>query len=371
MEQPEVSTTNQEEIKCNNCGAKLNFSPGTEMLKCPYCEAENEIEASEEHIEEIDLESFLSNLEDSAEVEQVVTVSCNSCNAKTTFDPNIVSDECDFCGNPIAVKEGTKSDLIKPKSLLPFKVEQGEAFKLYSGWLSGLWWAPNDLKKYARQKEKLVGIYIPYWTYDSDTYSRYTGQRGTNYQTTETYTTTVNGKSTTGTRTVTKIRWSFVSGHVSRAFDDVLVLASTSLPKKYADKLDPWDLENLVSFDPKFLSGFKAESYQVDIKDGFTEAKDIMEVTIRRDVKYHIGGDHQRITTLDTSHSSVTFKHTLLPIWISAYKYKTKSYRFMVNGRTGEVQGERPYSWIKIGLAILGVLALVAAVIIIYNYNAA
>ena len=61
----------------------------------------------------------------------------------------------------------------------------------------------------------------------------------------------------------------------------------------------------------------------------------------------------------------MTFKHTLLPVWISAYRYHDRTFRFLVNARTGEVQGERPYSWIKITLFVMLILAVVAIVAMI------
>jgi hypothetical protein len=76
---------------------------------------------------------------------------------------------------------------------------------------------------------------------------------------------------------------------------------------------------------------------------------------VRRD----IGGDEQRVNSVDTKYSDETFKHILLPIWMAAYKYNNKTYRFVVNGQTGKVQGERPYSAWKIAFAVL--LALLAA----------
>ena len=88
-----------------------------------------------------------------------------------------------------------------------------------------------------------------------------------------------------------------------------------------------------------------------------------MEVVIRGTVRSDIGGDQQRIHQLDTRYNDVTFKHILLPLWISAYRFSEKVYRFMINGRTGEVKGERPYSWIKIALAILLVIAIIAVIV--------
>ena len=165
---------------------------------------------------------------------------------------------------------------------------------------------------------------------------------------------------------VRKTRWRSVSGRVARFFDDVLVLASQSLPKKYTDGLEPWDLSALEPYTPEYLAGFRAEGYQVELVDGFAEARAFMDRMILRDVKYDIGGDRQRVSDVDTSISDVTFKHVLLPVWLAAYKYRGKTFRFVVNGRTGRVQGERPYSAIKITIAVIFglILALIAGFVI-------
>lgn len=157
-----------------------------------------------------------------------------------------------------------------------------------------------------------------------------------------------------------KIRWTPVRGHVRRFFDDVLVGASKSLPRKILDALQPWDLEQLVPYDENYLSGFRSEYYQVDLDEGFDHARQVMDSVIYRDITLDIGGDHQRIHQVRTLHSGTTYKHCLLPVWSAAFRYRNKSYRFVINGRTGEVQGERPYSWWKIGFATLAALLLAA-----------
>ena len=88
---------------------------------------------------------------------------------------------------------------------------------------------------------------------------------------------------------------------------------------------------------------------------------------IERDVKFDIGGDRQRIQDIDTSVKDVTFKHILLPVWLATYKYRGRSFRFVVNGRTGRVQGERPYSAWKIFFAVL--LGLIIAGTVGYLYG--
>ncbi|RLD76495.1 MAG: hypothetical protein DRJ10_13480 [Bacteroidetes bacterium] len=355
-------SSNQDEIACVQCGANLTFAPGTDSLKCEFCGALNTIEVDEheraEAHQEIDFHDFVNNQMDIAPKIEILTIKCDGCGAETTFDPNVISDSCDFCDSPLTSKEGHKSSIIQPKGMLPFKIKDKEGLELYQNWLKKLWFAPNKLKQYARQSEKLAGIYIPYWTFDSKTNTNYTGERGDDYEETERY--TENGESKE--RSVTKTRWSNVRGRVSRDFDDILIPASNSLPIKYVERLEPWDLNNLVPYDTKYLSGFKSESYQKGLEDGFVAARDKMKDIIREDVRRDIGGDRQTIDSMDTDFDAVTFKHILLPIWISAYRYNQKAYRFMVNGRTGEVQGERPYSWIKIALFVLMIIAIIATV---------
>ena len=341
------------ELKCSGCAAVLRFAPGTKSLKCQYCDTTTKIKDDLTQIEEINLEEFLSYQFSQEEKKEIITVKCNGCNAAVTLKPNVTSDSCPFCGVSLVIKNGTSSSILKPKSILPFKVKPAEAQASFKKWIKSLWFAPNELKKYAKSEQTLNGMYIPYWTYDSATRSSYTGQRGTDH-------TTTNSKGNRKTRT----DWHPVSGDVSRNFDDVLVVASKSLPEEYAQALEPWDLKGLVPFDEKFLSGFRTESYQLDVAQGLPIAKDIMEVTIRKDVCRDIGGDHQRINSLATTHQNMTFKHTLLPIWISTYRFHQKPYRFLVNGRTGEVQGERPYSWIKIVLFIISIAIPVAYYVI-------
>jgi hypothetical protein len=328
------------------------------------------IEKSEEIIEEIDFEKFLASNEGVKVQQELVTVRCDGCGAHVTLAPNIVSDRCPFCSSILVVKMAVKESQIAPGSILPFGIDSQQAFGEFKKWISKLWFAPNELKRFAIQPETLKGIYIPYWTYDSQTFNTYTGQRGDKYYVNESYTTTENGRTVTKTRSVEKIRWTSVSGQFDQFFDDILVLASYSLPKKYADNLEPWDLKNLVPFNEKFLSGFRTETYQLDLKVGFEHAKQTIDELLRQEIQRRIGGDYQKITSRHSTFSNITFKHILLPIWISAFRYKNKVYRFLINGRTGEVQGERPYSaWKIVRLILLILLGMGLAVLIVSTIN--
>ena len=161
---------------------------------------------------------------------------------------------------------------------------------------------------------------------------------------------------------MTKVRWRSASGRVARFFDDMLVAASASLPERFRPALGKWDLAELEPYQPVYLAGFRAEAYTVDLEAGFDEARALMDRVILRDVKMDIGGDRQRVHRIDTDVSDVTFKHILLPVWIAAYRYRGKAYRFCVNGRTGAVSGERPWSAWKIAIALILALLLAAGI---------
>ena len=97
-------------------------------------------------------------------------------------------------------------------------------------------------------------------------------------------------------------------------------------------------------------------------RESFEEARQKMADAIREDVRRRIGGDRQRIDKIQTRHDAITFKHLLLPVWMLAYRYNDKSFRVFVNAATGEVQGERPYSWVKITLLVLTIAAAIGTI---------
>lgn len=349
---------------CIRCGAKIDFAPGTSSLKCPYCGFESEIPQSETGVLELDYREFLEKAGNEKESSEAQRVQCDKCGAQTTMPAESAAGACPFCGANM-VFSASVSRLIKPEALLPFKIARKEAFESFRRWIKSLWFAPGKLKQYAQSESKLAGVYLPYWTYDSATTTDYSGERGDYYYTTEAYTAIVNGRSVQRTRQVRHTRWSSASGTVRNDFDDILVLASRSLPRERVEQLDPWDLQNLVSYADEYLSGFLAESYQISLPEGFEAAKGVMSAAIQNSIRQDIGGDEQRIHSAQTRYENITFKHILLPIWLSAYRFREKIYRIVINARTGEVQGERPYSAWKIAGTVLAALIVVGIIILI------
>ena len=359
---------------CEQCGAQLRYAPGQTRLVCDHCGHAQDIpteapRSRAKALQELDLAKGLRDDLSSGEMVEVRTTSCPNCGAQVEITGATHATECPFCATPVVLDTGTRRH-IKPQALLPFVFTEAEARKAMVAWMGSLWFAPGTLLEYARKGRAMNGVYVPFWTFDADTSSRYSGERGEYYYETRTVQVRVNGKMETRQEQVRKTRWYPTSGRVARDFDDVLIMASRSLPERLGDELTPWDLGALTPYNPEFLAGFQAEGYTVSLADGDAEAKDRMSDVIRQDVRRDIGGDEQRIHSVDTDWSDETFKHILLPIWMAAYKYNGKSYRFLVNGQTGEVQGERPWSVWKIASLVILIAALALGALYLSNPEA-
>jgi len=356
------------QFPCNSCGANLMFCPGQQSLKCPYCDSVNEIAIEDVPIEENDFLTKLDEIENHPEQVDTIEVSeikCGACAAEFAIDPNETAGECPYCATPF-VQQPHSEIILKPGALLPFKVTRAKGKDQFNKWVSSLWFAPNKLKEYARTTEKLQGVFLAHWTYDSYTVTSYMGQRGEYYWETEWYTDSEGNRKS---RSVRKTRWYPASGRVSNRFDDILVVANDSLPRKYTQKLEPWDLQELVPYSEEFLSGFRSERYSVGLRQGFTLAQDQVDPVIEQTVRNDIGGDTQRIHNRYSNWNDVTYKYVLLPVWVTAYKFQDDVFRIVINARTGEVQGERPWSWIKITAAVLAVLIVIGTIIYFVNKN--
>ncbi|CAN5496618.1 hypothetical protein BH10BAC4_BH10BAC4_14450 [soil metagenome] len=353
-------TVLKNEMSCKNCGALLTFKPGTLKLVCQYCKAENDIKQEDKiDIVENDLEEFLAKHVEEKEKIVVTTIKCDACGATSTVNPKITADKCPFCATTFVLKNGSSSSVYKPQYVLPFKIDDKAALGNFRLWLKKLWFAPSELKHYADRADRLSGMYLPFWTFDCQTESSYTGEQGIDHTREESYR---DDKGNSQTRSVTYTSWSSVSGHVSDTFDDILIEASHTLPKPQLRSLEPWDLKNVIPYSDQYLSGFRTENFQVDLPNAYVEGKQRMQEAITHTIQGDIGGDRQRIHSVNTTYNKPTFKYILLPVWISAYQYQKKVYQFIINARTGEVQGTRPYSAGKIALAVIG--GIIVAIIL-------
>lgn len=340
---------------CKNCGSELLYAPGTTDLKCDYCGHTVTISASENELEELALKNYLGEMGEQSHSEEITMIQCKNCGANQHIEEHYKSLHCVYCATPLIVDDIYKEEWIVPGAVLPFQIAQEKAHQIFQKWVKGLWFAPNNLKKAILDPQNTKGLYAPYWTFDAQLYADYTGQRGEYYYVTKTVGSGENKRKVQERRT----RWYPAAGNVSGFVDDTLTKASNQKSGIIPKKIERWNLKLLKPFDTSFLSGFITEKYTIPLKSGHEQAEkvahQIADTWSRRD----IGGDTQNIHSLEVKLSEETFKHILLPVYISAYTFKSKRYNFFVNGQSGKLSGQRPYSFWKIFFFVLSILIVI------------
>lgn len=342
----------------------MRFNPITNSLKCDFCGGVEKIELKGGRVESYPLESGLTILDnkriDSREIQ------CIRCGASFTLAYDMVSSNCPYCTTP-AITEFVKP--IKPNSLIPFAITPKEAQSRFKSWVGSLWFAPSRLKEFVDGNKRLTALYLPYWAFNANAYTKYSGERGDTYFVTVQKQVVINGKEQIVYEKEPRIRWTPVRGEVSNSFRDLEVTATKRLPIGLLESLSPWNTERLIPFDLKYLLGFVSREYTVSLQKGFIRAKSKMESIIDSTIRRDIGGDQQKIDYKDTIYSDEEYKNVLFPVYTADFKWKGEDYIYLINGQSGKVIGERPYSILKITLLILTIVATLAIAIYIDSHK--
>jgi DNA-directed RNA polymerase subunit RPC12/RpoP len=356
----QVPTGQQHQYPCTSCGAALEFKPGTSAMVCPYCGVRTAIAVGESQKHDYATYAAMPN----AALAELApfSVPCRTCGATQTT--TALSSRCPSCKGALVVTDDLGGELKAPDGIVAFVVTKEVADKEFKAWSASRWFAPNTLKRVVRT-DSMVGTYLPHWGFDDHTTTDYDGQRGDHYWATETYTVTENGHPKTHTRQVQRTRWHSASGRVSRDFVDVLTSAVAFPDASTLEKLGPWSTPGATAYESEFLAGFDTPRYTVPADTGFTEAQQQMAPRIEQDCRDDIGGDEQRVSSMQTVDAGVLFRLLLMPLWMATYLVAGKTYHVYVNANTGKVVGERPYSVLKILGAVLGALCVIGAIVAI------
>ncbi|MBK9974427.1 MAG: hypothetical protein IPP14_06610 [Planctomycetes bacterium] len=375
----EGSKTSVTTLPCGQCGAELEFKPGAPQLKCQYCGHTQAIEIKDgAAVIEYDLTDAIARYLGAAPQMATGTkrsVKCQDCGADIIVEAAAQTARCDYCGGKRIVEEELPPEVLRPEALLPFTFDSKTAEERFRKWLAGTgFWGrlfvrlfrPGALTSRSSVNE-LHGIYVPYWTYDSHSQSNWTAQAGYYYYVTETYRDS-QGKSQT--RQVRKIRWVWKSGMRRDFFDDWLVCASrqyygTEL-QKLMKEIEPFPTKAMVPYDSKYLAGFRAERYSIDLKAGWDIALGGIRAELYTRCGRDVPGDTHRYLEVHSSFWGQSFKHVLLPVFVMSYRFQEKPFSVLVNGSTGEVRGRAPVSAIKIVIFCLVIAALIGGTVALF-----
>ena len=349
---------------CQNCGATMAWDPAARVMACDHCGNRQAVTPVGTAVREHAF-AELARLPAKPVAKLGTAFVCPNCNAQTESD--LLSANCQFCGTPL-VADPAAIERVAPEAVVPFGISKQQASNALKEWTSSRWFAPGSLKRVSGA-ETFAGSYLPFWTYDSNTVSDYTGERGEHYWVTETYTEEVNGQQVTRTRQVQQTRWRHTRGRVTRFFDDVLVPGTTKVETNMLGKLEPWELQTAAPFQQNYLAGFQTVRYDIEPEEGLESAKAQMAPVIEDDCRADIGGDEQRVHTVNTAYHDLTYKLMFLPVWFLSYRHAGKLFQVMINAQTGEVVGHRPYSTIKITLTVLAALIIIVGIVLAVEFH--
>ena len=271
---------------------------------------------------------------------------CNACGAKLVTDSHTAATFCAFCGSPALVGKRLTEEF-KPQYMIPFKFSRESAEEAFVKWAGKGKWTPFGFVS-KKNVSKITGLYVPFWLFDikatidasgTATKSHYCG----NDKIIETYEFKRNAD----------LHWKHVPLDAETRIDDALMEA-----------IEPYNFNDIISYDYRYLPGFYADRYDLTPQDLASRATKRgiigMEKALNESLKPKY--DSFKLTENNNRIDKMEAYYALLPVWFLAYKYHNKFYYFTMNGQTGEVAGNVPVSPVKKTMfffIVLGILAVI------------
>jgi hypothetical protein len=205
-------------------------------------------------------------------------------------------------------------------------------------------------------------VYVPFWSFSMLAQSRWSAQIGEHWYRTKTYTTIIDGKPVTQTRTVQETEWWDLAGQHHNYYSGYLISGSRGLPQTYAEKIKPYRLEALKRYQTYFLAGWLSEQYSVERDEALPLCQQEFQRWEQHNVESFLPGDTYSHVLVNCEFSEINSDLILLPVYLLSYRYGDKLFRFLLNGQTGKMAGDKPYSPMRIGVAVA--IAVVLAVVV-------
>lgn len=289
-------------------------------------------------------------------------ISCRNCGATTDFEVTANVLKCAFCGSEQVVAQPSDPNRPTPESILSFVVEEEQARAAYREWLGNGFFRPGDLSKSASLRE-IRAVFLPFWAFDARANTQWTAMSGRHRTSVRQVQTVVNGQTVLRDQQVQETDWFPASGDHVGQYTWELVSASKGLEQAWVDAIEPFNFGELREYDGKYLLGRGAEEAALDRAQAEDVARKLIEAKEQSECARLVPGDTHRDLRVSTALEDVAARMIFLPVWLAAFAYKQKVYRFVVNGQTGKVTGEAPLSYFKVAL-VVGAVALVILLII-------
>lgn len=342
--------------KCKTCGSNLVFDPSSQMLKCFACSNTYGFPKIQKNFKH----SFSDVDQDNSEwVQSTKVIKCKTCGAQVELNGYTITEACPYCGS-VYTLEAEDIQGLKPDCVVPFKFDYEEGMNTFIRNVKKKFYVSSKFKKHL-PKNKVRGIYVPTFTYDTDTNSSYKGTL--RYET--------RTRDSKGNVHV-HVHYKPISGTIAENFRDVTIEASSQVTDKEMSAITPYDYNDSYVYDTGFIQGYNAEHYQDDMTTCYNVAVRKMDYQIERDIKSKYSGKGTlENLQVSTNYFNKLYAYRLLPIYVFEFeKAKNKGiFTVMMNGQTGKVGRGLPKSALKISLTVFLVLAIIVGIIILAGLN--
>lgn len=339
------------EFKCPQCGAVTKYSIKQASLVCEHCGYQEQLKAEVVGKEAEQFEFSLDNLALAAHGwgEARKDLRCLSCGAEITIPIDSIAATCAFCGSNNVIQQEANQERLRPKYLIPFKVDNQQCKTIAREWLGKSWMVPKALK--SASLDAFTAIYLPYWTFHANTNAAWRAEVG--HRTTERY----YDASSKSWKTRTKIVWRWESGNANLTINDLLIAGTERVSAHHLQNVDQFNLADIVVYDPAFLAGLQAKGYDRPLEPAWELAREVMREQTKTACINQASTSMVRNFSMKMDFSDESWRYLLLPVYLAAYQFQNKTYHAILNGQTGTISGQRPVDWKKVWLVIAMIFA--------------
>lgn len=341
-----------DQYKCISCGAPIFYKPEVGKFKCDYCDSEYTEEELTAYLDS-QKEGKITGTEEVKEGEsnEYHQYHCNNCGAEVVSDLETTSTFCYYCHSPVIMSSKLVGDF-KPQRIIPFKISKEKAIEIFLDWAGNKKYVPNDFAK-KEHIDKMTGIYLPYWSFDVllDVDYQAIGENVNVWRSGDT--------EYTNTKQYSIVR----SGDME--FNNIDELATDKFEERLLNGISPYEEDSEVDFSKGYLSGFFAESFNVEKEFRMPDVEERVN-NYSNNLLADATGNYSRIRVERDKRNikKAEGQYALYPAWILTYNFNGKIYVFAINGQTGKAFGELPVDNGKLYKTSLIIFAIIAFVLV-------
>lgn len=331
-------------FECPNCGDNLKFDIPSQQLRCPSCSSKYDPYRFEhktsDAVEEQDFEATI--------------FTCPQCGGEILSTDDAAAGFCSFCGASTILYSRISHEK-RPNYIIPFQKTKEDCKQAYSTLMKHAIFAPKELKD-PTHIDSFRGIYMPYWSF-------YVTQKGpVGYRAQRSY--------RHGNYIITDHYQ--LEGEMDAYYKGLSYDASSSFSDNISEALAPYDVKGMKAFTPSYLSGFYADTANVDSEVYRPDAEDAayqesLSAMMRTAPfsQYAMNSSENAAMTPASFHTrTVRTDSSMFPVWFLSYRNGDRVAYAAVNGQTGKVVTDLPVDRKKY---VIGSLLLAIPLFLLLN----